>query len=46
MRNVGPFRLSNAVQLSHNSRMADSLYVALGMIGGVIIVAVAFFVVR
>jgi len=26
--------------------MADSLYVALGMIGGVMIVAVAFFVVR
>jgi len=26
--------------------MADSLYVALGMIGGVAIVAVAFFVVR
>jgi len=26
--------------------MADSLYVALGMIGGVVIVAVAFFVVR
>jgi hypothetical protein len=41
-----PFRLSNAAGLSHNCRMADSLYVALGMIGGVAIVAIAFFVVR
>jgi hypothetical protein len=40
------FRLSDATGLSHNSRMADSLYVALGMLGGVVIVAVAFFVVR
>jgi hypothetical protein len=40
------FRLSNATRLSHNPRMADSLYVALGMVGGVLIVAVAFFVVR
>jgi hypothetical protein len=46
MRNVGAFRLSNAARVSHNSRMADSLYIALGMIGGVVIVAVAFFVVR
>jgi hypothetical protein len=32
--------------VSHNSRMADLMYVALGMIGGAMIVAVAFFVVR
>jgi hypothetical protein len=38
--------LSNAAWLVHSWRMADSLYVALGMIGGVVIVAVAFFVVR
>jgi hypothetical protein len=31
--------------LSHNSRM-DSFFIALGMIGGVMIVAIAFFVVR
>jgi hypothetical protein len=46
MRLACAFRLSNAAQISHNWRMADSLYVALGMIGGVMIVAVAFFVVR
>jgi len=46
MRNVGAFRLSNAVRLSHNPRMADSFFIALGMIGGVMIVAIAFFVVR
>jgi hypothetical protein len=38
--------LSNVAGLVHSSRMAESLYVALGMIGGVVIVAVAFFVVR
>jgi hypothetical protein len=38
--------LSNPTGLVHSSRMADSFYVALGMIGGVVIVAVAFFVVR
>jgi hypothetical protein len=43
---AGAFPLSDTARLSHNSRMADSLYIALGMIGGVMIVAVAFFVVR
>jgi hypothetical protein len=33
--------------LAHNPRvMADLMFVALGMIGGAMIVAVAFFVVR
>ncbi len=46
MRFLGALRLSNAGGLSHNSRMADSFFIALGMIGGVMIVAIAFFVIR
>jgi hypothetical protein len=38
--------LWNAAGQLQSSPMADYLYVALGMIGGVVIVAVAFFVVR
>jgi hypothetical protein len=38
--------LSKTPRLTHNPAMADPVFVALGMVGGAMIVAIAFFVVR